>query len=370
MTKFDTEQLLLIPMIAIICCVRDFRHMRLFILAWMLGATHLSMNAVTYWIHNGGRADDVGGQGGESNFLGAVIATVAPVALGMILNEKKRLWQLIGCGFAGVFTLGILASGSRAALIAFVAQSGYWLLHTNKKGIAAGTAMLGAAAFLTVAPESFWERMATIMGPKDRNPWVTVKEEDSKHEREVLWALAIDIYKDHPLTGIGPGQYNFVSAEQTDFVDAYNLVRGLQTHNTWLQLAAEFGTVGIVVWGGGWGLAFLCYLLARRRLKNYPGWEWMRAMCLGLEAGALGSAICCTFNSYQWYDYQYWQFVLGPLVYQIAKETAERIEWMKPMQLETARPPPRYGPPMADGLDIEHIDLSNAAPTRLSGRLR
>jgi hypothetical protein len=366
MTKFDTEELLLIPMIAIICCVRDVRHLRMYVFAWMLGTAHLCMNAVTYWMHNGGRADDVGGQGGESNFLGAIIVAIAPVALGMVLNEKTRFMRLVGCGFAGVFTLGVLASGSRAALIAFVASAGYWLLYTNKKGIAAGTALLGSSAFLTVAPESFWERMATIMGPKDKNPWVVVNEEESKHERQVLWALAIDIYKDHPMMGIGPGQYNFVSAEQTDFVDAYGGVRGLQTHNMWLQLAAEFGTLGIVVWGGGWLLSFLCYALARHRLRKYPGWEWLRALCLGLEAGAIGSAISCTFNSFQWYDYHYWHFVFGPIVYQIVKETTERIEWMKPLQLQAARPPPRYGPPIADGLDLDNIDLSSAAPARLS----
>jgi O-antigen ligase len=361
MGKFETEQLLLIPMIAIICCIRDPRHVRLFVFGWCAGVAHICMNAITYWLHNGGRADDVGGQGGESNFLGAIIMTVCPIAFGMVLNEKTRFMRLVGMGLSGIFVLGVLACGSRAALVALLGCGAYWLFHTNRKGIAAGVAVLGAAGFLAVAPDSFWERMGTIIGPMDQNPWVKLEDEPSKHEREVLWALAIDIWKAHPLMGIGPGQYNYVSAEQTDFVDAYQGARGLQTHNMWLQMLAEYGTLGTAVWAGAFFLSMLCYALARRRMKNYPGWAWFSSMCLGLEAGALGSAIACTFNSFQWYDYHYWHFVLGPVVYQVAKEAAERLEWMKPVDLTEARPPPRYGPPEED-IDVEDIDLSSAAP--------
>jgi O-antigen ligase len=361
MAKFDLEQLLLIPMIAIICCVRDPRHVRLFCAAWCAGVVHLCLNAITYWFHNGGRADDVGGQGGESNFLGAIIMTVCPIAYGMMLNEKTRFWRLVGIGLVGIFVLGVLASGSRAALIALLGSGGYWLFHTNRKGVAVGLAVIGVAGFLAVAPDSFWDRMGTIVGPKDQNPWVKLEEEPSKHEREVLWELAIDIWKSHPLMGIGPGQYNFVSAEQTEFVDAYQGVRGLQTHNTWLQMAAEYGALGTAVWGGAFFLSMFCYGLARKRIGKYKGWEWFASMCLGLEAGSLGSAIACTFNSFQWYDYHYWHFVLGPVVYQIAKETSERLEWMKPIETSEPRPPPRYGPPEED-VAVEDIDLSNAAP--------
>lgn len=368
MTRFDACELLFIPMIAIICAVRNERHVKMFVIAWAFGTLHLSMNAITWWIHNGGRADNPGGQGGESNYLGAIIVTICPIAYGLILNAKKWAERSIWTIVAGIFTLGVLASGSRAALIGLLGGAGYWLFHTNKKGFAVGGVCIATACFLAVAPDDFWERMGTIVGPKDKNPWVLNEVEPSKHERQVLWALAIDVFHDHPVMGIGPRQYNFVSAEQTEFTDPYNNQRGLQTHNTWLQLAAEYGLVGIVVWGGGFVLALVCYILARRKLRGFPEVDWFAAILLGLEAGTIGNAITATFNSFQWYDYQYWHFVFGPLCYQVAKETAERLEWMKPVGArERARPPPRYGPPVAEGLDLENIDLSNAAPVRIEG---
>jgi hypothetical protein len=49
---------------------------------------------------------------------------------------------------------------------------------------------------------------------------------------------------------------------------------------------------------------------------------------------------------------------------EIAKKTAERLEWLKPKDAVELRPPPRYGPPQKDGLDLGAIDVSSAAPIR------
>lgn len=368
MGKYETCVLLFIPIIAIICAVRDARHVRIFVGAWMFGTMHLALNAVTWWLQNGGRADNPGGQGGESNFLAGIIVTVAPVTFGMIVNSRTWLQRGLSTGLAAIFTLGVLASGSRAGMIAFVAGSGYWFMHTNRKGFALGGVMVAGACFLYVAPSDFWERMGTILAEKDRNPWVQAQVEESKHERQVLWALAIDIYKENPWMGIGPGQYNYVSAERTEFTDPYEGRRGLQTHNTWLQLLSEYGTLGTGVWVLAFFLGGACYMFGRRRLRKKPGLEWLAAVCLGLEAGTLGNAIACVFNSFQWYDYHYWHFVFAPVVYQVAKETAEREDWLAPIDTSEPHPPPRYGPPAQGGLDLGAIDLSSAAPIRGSPR--
>ncbi|MCK6462178.1 MAG: O-antigen ligase family protein, partial [Planctomycetes bacterium] len=328
--KFELCKLLFIPLVAIVCAIRDVRHVKLFVAAWAFGTLHLTMNAVTWWLQHGGRADNPGGQGGEANFLGAIIVTIAPVTYGLVLNGRTERARAAAVLVAGLFTLGILASGSRGALIALIAGGGYWLVHTNRKGLAAGGTMIAIACILVAAPIEFWQRMATIAGQSDRNPWVVQKEEESKHERTVLWALAVDLWREEPLWGIGPGNYTTVSAERTTFVDAYAGKRGLQAHNTWLQLLAEYGSIGAFVWAGAFFYAMMCYRRARKRLKGYSGWEWFPAMCLGLEAGALANAVTCTFNSFQWYDYHYWHFVFGPITLQVARETAERLDWLAP----------------------------------------
>lgn len=364
--KVMTTILLLIPLLSIILAVRTPRHLFIFIFAWMFGTWHICMNGVHYWLQYGGRADSAGGQGGESNFLAAIIVTVAPIAFGLAVNLKNTVYRLIFLGAAGFYFLGVLASGSRAGLLALIGAMGYWTINTNRKLIALGLAMLAASGFLVAAPESFWEKMGTILGEKDKNPYVRTAVEPSKGERLVLWELAKKIWREHPVTGIGPGNYTVVSAEETDFTDPYKGQKGLQAHNSWLQIAAEYGTTGLVVWAGAFGWSSICYFRARRRMKNYPGWEWFPAICLGLEAGSIASGVMLSFNSFMWYDYVYWHMITGPLTLEIARKTAERLDWLKPKDAVAARPPPRYGPPSKAGLDLGDIDVSTAAPIRRS----
>ena len=337
--KFEVARLLLIPIFGILAGVRTPRHFFMFVLAWCFGVWHICMNGVTYWLQYGGRADNAGGQGGEANFLGGIIVSVIPVMFGLTLNLKV-LWQrLAALGTAGCYTLGVLASGSRAGFLALGMALGYWVLHTNRRMIAVGVMLMAGSGFLVAAPESFWERMGTIVGMRGDNQWVENPAEPSAGSRIVLWNLAFDIWKRHPVMGIGPYNYMEVSAEETTFVDAYEGKRGLQAHNTWLQLLAEYGTVGSIVWGGSFFLALYLFRRARKKMRQYEGMEWFCAICLGLEAGGIGTAAILMFNSFQWYDYLYWYMVSGPLALSIASRHAERLDWLKPAPREDDRLP-------------------------------
>jgi len=297
-----------------------------------------------------------------------VIVTIAPVAFGLAVNLKNLIPRMISLGFAGIYALGVLASGSRAGLLALIGAMGYWLMFTHRRGIAIGLFFMAAAGFGIAAPLDFWQKMATIVERGDSNPWIEYSIEPSKHERLVLWGLAKKLYSQYPITGVGPMNYPVISAEETTFTDPYQGQRGLQAHNTWLQLLAEYGTIGGLVWGGAFLFSTFCYARARSRMKRYPGYEWFPALCLGLEAGSIASAIVLSFNSFMWYDYVYWHMVSGPLAWEIAKKTSERLEWLKPGQFTEARPPARYGPPKKQGLDLSSVDLSHAAPLSKEGR--
>lgn len=367
--KVMTCVLLFIPLLGIIAAVRTVRHFWMVALAWMFGTWHICMNGVHYWVLNGGRADNAGGQGGESNFLAGIICMVAPIAFGLALNAKQQWHKLLGLAVAGCYVLGVLASGSRAGLLALIGGMGYWMMETNRRLLAVGLIMMASMGFGIAAPASFWSKMATIVEPSGANPWVRHMVEPSKHERQVLWALGIKIWKEHPVTGIGPMNYVRVSAEETDFTDAYKGQRGLQAHNTWVQLLAEYGLVGGFVWGGMYFLSILCYRRARKKMKPYEGYEWFGALCLGFEAGALAHAVTLVFNSFQWYDYIYWHFVFGPLALEVATHTAAKLEWLRPGDFIDVRPPPRYGPPRTDGLDLDKIDLVEISPLEAGSRI-
>jgi O-antigen ligase len=368
LSKVATCILLFIPLIGIVTAVRTVRHFWMVALAWMFGTWHICMNGVSWWLQYGGRADNAGGQGGESNFLAGIICMVAPIAFGLALNAKEKWHRILALGVAGMYALGVLASGSRAGLLALVGGMGYWMMETNRRFLAVGLIMFAAMGFGIAAPKSFWKKMATIVEPSGANPWVRHMVEPSKHERQVLWALGLKIWKEHPITGIGPLNYVRVSAEETDFTDAYKGQRGLQAHNTWVQLLSEYGLAGAFVWGGMYFFSIFCYRRARKKMAPYQGYEWFGALCLGFEAGALAHAVTLVFNSFQWYDYIYWHFVFGPVALEVATHTVAKLEWLKPGDFVEARPPPRYGPPKSDGLDLDRIDLIEVSPLEAGSR--
>jgi O-antigen ligase len=357
MGRFENAYLLLLPMLAIARAIRTERHLFLFTLAWMAGVAFLAFRAATLWLHRGGRVDEVGGQGGEANFLGCITVFVLPVAFSLILQQRPRWGRVFGAGASGLYLLALLASGSRGAWTGALAASGYWLLHTRRRMIAAGMVGLAAAAMVAVAPESFWDRMRTIAAPDDPNPWVTAIPEASKEERLILWSLALEVWADHPWLGIGPQQFKDESAERTTLRDAYEAKRGMMAHNAYLQVAAEFGTIGLLVWGGAFVLSILGYRRARARVQREPEAARFAALCLGLEAGAVGGAVTIVFASFQWHDYLYWNFVLGPLALQIARQIQQASAWRSPAPPPPERPRPRYGPPRVEsGFDLVSID--------------
>lgn len=363
MERFQVAYLLFIPVIALATSIRAIYHVRLIIWAWMAGVAVIANNGIQLWLRYGGRADACGGQGGDANFLGALCVSMAPIGLSMFLNEKNRTARWIGLVASGMYALGVIAGGSRGALLAMIASMGYWMLWTNRKGLAVGVAMLGVAGFLVAAPSEFWERMGTMFLPKDMNPWIMQSHEPSAEERKTLWAVAIIDIKEYPWLGIGPLNFVPESALRTGIVPHGGGPPGIMTHNTWLQQLAEYGIPAGGLWCAGYLFALVSVIRARikaKKLQDDPDYGWLHGYLLGFECGLLANAFAITFVSFQWLDYMYYIFVCGPAFHMVVKDGLKQREWFAERELVLKpRPPPRYGPPAKDGFAIDRIDLGH-----------
>ncbi|HZS04845.1 MAG TPA: O-antigen ligase family protein [Blastocatellia bacterium] len=120
--------------------------------------------------------------------------------------------------------------------------------------------------------------------------------------RARLSAVALEMVKRNALKGVGAGGYN---ADYTIYRRAYvespryaQLLRGDQgtdeydscgsnTHNEYLQVMAETGAVGLILFAAFWGL--VVWQLWRRRKSAEQHWVWGAAF--GLLAFAISSAV-------------------------------------------------------------------------------
>lgn len=99
--------------------------------------------------------------------------------------------------------------------------------------------------------------------------------------RQDQWRLGLEIWDDSPLIGVGAGGFITAVTERGG--------RALGAHNTFVQILADNGAVGL-------GLQLMAWLLLLRQTLRLPRSE--RALWLG---AALVWTICAMVTSLDWY---------------------------------------------------------------------
>ncbi|WP_445258376.1 O-antigen ligase family protein [Nocardioides aurantiacus] len=145
-----------------------------------------------------------------------------------VVAATPRLWLPMRALGLVALVLATLTTGSRAAAVALIAMAlGYLVLApVSGKLRLAGLAAAGGA-FLLLGRSL----VAPALPSLERVSGTAVSTETDI--RFTLWRSALQVWSDHPLVGVGPGQFR----GQQD----------LLAHNTFLSFLAETGVIGTVV---------------------------------------------------------------------------------------------------------------------------
>jgi O-antigen ligase len=111
-------------------------------------------------------------------------------------------------------------------------------------------------------------------------------DEASFSARVYIWNSAIQIVRDHPLTGVGMGMFRSSPVRQRYPVPGYEQQVLPHAHNEWLQIAADFGLPGVAIWVLIQGAA--AWLLLR---ISRTGGAAERALAVGLLGGMLAHGV-------------------------------------------------------------------------------
>jgi hypothetical protein len=218
-----------------------------------------------------GVADRAAGPVGDPNRYAQILLVVAPFAVFFFWNAPTRRLRLVAALAAGLVLGGVVVTYSRGAfltmggMVAMLVVLGHVRLRHAVLGLAAVSIVTVAAA------PTYVGRMATIMtssalinSDAERAPDGAIR----GRATEMFAALAV--FVDHPILGVGPGQYvpfysqRYQLKEEIKFRD---LPRPRQAHNLFLAVGAESGAVGLAL--------FLAIpgLLARRLLEARRYWS-------------------------------------------------------------------------------------------------
>lgn len=203
---------------------------------------------------------------GDPNFFALTLATLVPIAMYMIARGGKG--QYLGGTAVLCLVSGLLATGSRGGLVAGI----FALIAT---AVAMPIRRLRvAAALLIVAGLAVTPAFASQTKSAGTRP---VGGRITENE------IAIAMFKDHPLAGVGPGQYDFLYRDYARRIG--NDPRYFrQPHSLPLQLGAEQGLVGLVAWIAA-GVAALRYAIRRGVWRLPVG----RAVLLSIATYMIGS---------------------------------------------------------------------------------
>ena len=185
---------------------------------------------------------------GDANDVAFMLATVVP--LGCWLAGWQGRIRLLVLAMASVIALGVVLSFSRSALVG-LAAAGIWLVLAERRRarmilVGVAFAVLLAALLVWLDPVQLREAIAA----KQKVAWVNIT------NRIMVWQAAVQLVLEHPLLGVGPGNFQFYYAEVWLARPGAHELRVV--HNSYLEIACEMGLVALALFG-----AFLAIIFTR-----------------------------------------------------------------------------------------------------------
>jgi O-antigen ligase len=256
------------------------------------------------------------GGAGDANQLAAGLVPAIALAIGLAICARRPLLRLLALATVPLSVVGIAASESRGGFIAAIALVGlmFALFRGARGTIALSTVLATAAGALYFASSpSSWHRISDLNG-------------DGTGRTE-LWRIALRMSDGHPL---GVGLNNFRALARDYALDVGNLQhvhfiveRPVVAHNTYLQLLAETGIVGVVLFQAVIVASFAAAFRAAR-LFDATGDSRM-AMLARAAIAALGAFLVAAFFVSFGSSYRLWALLaLGPALLTVAERRVSR----------------------------------------------
>ncbi|WP_447859184.1 O-antigen ligase family protein [Nitrospira calida] len=252
---------------------------------------------------------------GGSSQISAALVLVIPLVLARAMDPKlAKAFKLGLIGCAAAIVLCLLYTASRGGFLGLVGAGGTFFLLMRQRTKALIFSAAVAAAVVIWQPETYRERIATIFVPEEQR-------DASSQSRIVLWNIALRIWQDHMIAGVGLNNFSPVKETYVDKVSdlvqdpvMYNIIFGKERlpHGVYTGMLAESGLVGLVL--------FLCIVL-RSLVFRVPSaftlderFRNLHFQMRGAQAGLVGFLIAGLFADLQYIEFFYVHlFFIGAL---------------------------------------------------------
>jgi putative inorganic carbon (HCO3(-)) transporter len=243
----------------------------------------------------------------DPNDLALVMVGLLPLTLYFAWRVRSAVRRILPAVCFVLFVFTIVRTGSRGGFLGLAVVLGYLLIAF--RALPTRARMLGglAAVLLLIAGGAgYWERMRTMMQPSTDYNW-------SGREytgRGALWRRGLGYLRERPLVGVGANA--FVAAER-DLSPAARRrqmagrpVRTLVAHSTIVQIGAELGIPGLIIFA----VLIVQSAITLRRAGRAPRVDpRLGAMSQALTGSLIGYVICGLFLSAAYFTFLH--FLIG-----------------------------------------------------------
>lgn len=254
-----------------------------------------------------------GAEGGFNvNEIGGAMAYFAPLAAGIAFYG----WRFRSTGTTLLRTLSIVATLAfiLLALALFLGQSRLAIVGTVIALFALALLLIPARRWRLIAVTSLvlFSVLAGLVVARVFEPPATAeamlaRDENSNEVRLEIWGSALNIIRDHPLTGVGLNMFRYRQVREQYPAPGYAASVLPHAHNEILQVGSDVGILGMILFIG-WHVVLVVMIWRTWR----AGDSFLRAVCISAGAGLLAHSIFGLADAITLFDrfiFAYWLLV-------------------------------------------------------------
>jgi O-antigen ligase len=226
----------LLVVLMITATVSTLQRLRLLILTQALSISAIA--AVTIWKERliVGRLEGIlGGQYADPNDLALAIVISLPLCLALLFLSRSSFWKILWSVSILVMLYAVFLTGSRGGFLALVIAAAVFLwefaIRGRRRYLLALAGLAGSLLFL-FAGARLVGRLKGTFNVKD----ATSEAYESAQSRQQLFWRSIEVTMEHPIFGVGPGNFNQVSGHWHT------------THNSLTLMSSEGGVPALILY--------------------------------------------------------------------------------------------------------------------------
>ena len=240
---------------------------------------------------------------GNSNDLAAHLLLIMPFLLFVTMDPKRssfiRVPLILGIAY-GINV--ILGTASRGALIALITGFVFMLLRATptQRVLAVTGGLVLTLVFLAVLPSLTLRRLGNLFGEEHEEA------KESGESRAYLFRTSLFYTIQHPLFGVGPGQ--FANFEGNQRIAQGKLGNWHETHCVFTQVSSECGIPALIFFLGGIASAIGIVYRTHKKARLQRDVE-VKNVCFCFLLAVVCYTVAATFLSHAYV--LYWPVIIG-----------------------------------------------------------